>query len=80
MAGVSRHDGTIDGTLGAAMPLWGKTVTAMRRIAIQVFVMLTALSACHASPKPQPPKPENAMTDASHPRNPYYSRTDTTRL
>ena len=62
------------------MPLWGKTVIAMRPIAIQLCVMLTALSACHATPKPQPPKPENAMTDASHPRNTYYSRTDTTRL
>jgi peptide-methionine (R)-S-oxide reductase len=52
----------------------------MRSFAIQVFVMLTALSACLASPKSSPPKPDNAMNNASHPNNPYYSRTDTTRL
>jgi peptide-methionine (R)-S-oxide reductase len=52
----------------------------MKRIATQVFVMLTALSACHASPKPSPTKPGIAMSNASHPNNSYYSRTDTTRL
>ena len=52
----------------------------MKRIATLLFATLTALSACHASPKPSPPKPSNTMSNASHPKNPYYSRTDTTKL
>jgi peptide-methionine (R)-S-oxide reductase len=52
----------------------------MKRLATLILASLTALSACHASPKPSPPKPENTMKSASHPKNPYYSRTDTTRL
>jgi peptide-methionine (R)-S-oxide reductase len=42
-------------------------------------MMLTVLSACQASPKASPTKPGNAMSN-NHPQNPYYSRTDTTRL
>jgi methionine-R-sulfoxide reductase len=52
----------------------------MKRIATLLFATLTALSACHASPKPSPTKPANTMSNSSHPKNPYYSRTDTTRL
>jgi peptide-methionine (R)-S-oxide reductase len=53
----------------------------MKRIISFVPLILLALAACQASPqKSTPTQPGAAMSNASHPNNPYYSRTDTTRL
>jgi peptide-methionine (R)-S-oxide reductase len=53
----------------------------MRRIAtIPLFLFLTIMASCQASPRQNTPKPGASMNRTDHPVNPYYSRTDTTRL
>ncbi|MBV5326218.1 MAG: peptide-methionine (R)-S-oxide reductase MsrB [Chlorobium sp.] len=53
----------------------------MRQIAtISLLLFVTIMVSCQASPRLNTPKPDNAMSNTTHPVNPYYSRTDTTRL
>jgi len=53
----------------------------MRRSAtISFLFFVTIMASCQASPRLNASKPDNAMKSTSFPQNPYYSRTDTTRL
>jgi peptide-methionine (R)-S-oxide reductase len=82
MGRVPGFVGALSGTLIAVVSLWKKTTTAMIRTTTVILILLTAVSACQAGPAPTGThaKTGSAMTSHSHPSNPYYSRTDTTKL
>jgi peptide-methionine (R)-S-oxide reductase len=53
----------------------------MKRTAIVLFLLFVAvMTSCQASPRKNAIRPEASMSSESKPMNPYYSRTDTTRL
>ncbi|HWQ25198.1 MAG TPA: peptide-methionine (R)-S-oxide reductase MsrB [Chlorobaculum sp.] len=52
----------------------------MIRSTIVILILLTAVSACRAEPTSKATKTGSAMSSHTSPVNPYYSRTDTTKL
>lgn len=66
--------------LGVSTSAVNQIFRRMGRTVLFTLLLMAALSACNAAPSPAVTENSGTMTEKHQPANPYYSRTDTTRL